>query len=148
MAFRLKKELKDMNKLAPPGVTAGPVNDKNMYEWKGMIIGPSDTPYNGGIFALEIKFPKRYPFEAPKIRFTTPIYHCNIDSKGNICLDILKDQWSPALTIDKVLLSILALLQTPNPDDPLVPSIAQLYQNNRGQHDFNAREYTLEHASG
>lgn len=148
MSFRLLKELKDMNKLAPPGVTAGPIDNKNMYEWKGMIVGPSDTPYNGGMFFLEIKFPVRYPFNPPKVRFTTPIYHCNINSNGDICLDILKDQWSPALTIDKVLLSILSLLQTPNPDDPLVLSIAQLYQNNRGQHDYNAREFTLNYAAG
>jgi ubiquitin-conjugating enzyme E2 D/E len=144
----LKKELQDMNKLAPPGITAGPSDEKNIYLWEGMIVGPSDTPYNGGMFFLDIKFSKKYPFEAPKIKFKTPIYHCNIHSNGEICLDILKDQWSPALTIDKVLLSILALLQSPNPDDPLVPNIAHLYQNNRGQHDFNAREFTLKHASG
>ena len=147
MTYRLLKELNDMNRLAPPGITAGPVDTKNMYVWKGMIVGPSDTPYSGGMFFLQITFPQRYPFQPPKIKFDTQIYHCNINSCGDICLDILKDQWSPALTIDKVLLSILALLHTPNPDDPLVPEIAQLYQSNRGQHDINARNFTLKYGS-
>merc|ERR1719253_1049377 len=89
-------------------------------------MGPPDSPYAGGVFFLDIHFPADYPFKPPKVHFTTRIYHCNINSNGGICLDILKDQWSPALTISKVLLSICSLLTDPNPDDPLVPDIAQL----------------------
>ncbi|CAM9795732.1 unnamed protein product [Pylaiella littoralis] len=89
-------------------------------------MGPDDSPYAGGVFFLNIHFPADYPFKPPKVNFTTRIYHCNINSNGGICLDILKDQWSPALTISKVLLSICSLLTDPNPDDPLVPEIAQV----------------------
>ena len=89
------------------------------------IMGPPDSPYTGGVFFLNIQFPSDYPFKPPKVNFTTKIYHCNVNSNGAICLDILKDQWSPALTISKVLLSISSLLTDPNPNDPLVPEIAQ-----------------------
>ena len=69
-------------------------------------MGPEESPYTGGVFFLDIHFPADYPFKPPKVSFTTRIYHCNINSNGGICLDILKDQWSPALTISKVLLSV------------------------------------------
>ena len=110
-------------------------------------MGPEDSPYSGGVFFLNIHFPPDYPFKPPKCTFTTKIYHANINSNGAICLDILKDQWSPALTISKVLLSISSLLNDPNPDDPLVPEIATLYKNNRVQHDSSAREWTSRYAT-
>ena len=83
------------------------------------------SPYSGGVFFLDIQFPVDYPFKPPKVTFRTRIYHCNVNSSGQICLDILKEQWSPALTISKVLLSICSLLTDANPHDPLVGSIAQ-----------------------
>jgi ubiquitin-protein ligase len=66
-----------------------------------MISAQGDSPYSGGVFFLAIHFPTDYPFKPPKVNFTTRIYHPNINSNGSICLDILRDQWSPALTISK-----------------------------------------------
>ena len=106
-----------------------------------------ESTYEGGVFYLRIDFPSDYPFKPPKIVFLTRIYHCNINSAGGICLDILKEQWSPALTIGKVLLSICSLMDDPNPDDPLVPDIAVQYTNNRVIYDMTAREWTAKYAS-
>lgn len=91
-------------------------------------MGPGDSPFSGGVFFLNITFPTDYPFKPPKVSFLTKIYHPNINSNGSICLDILRDQWSPALTISKVLLSICSMLTDPNPDDPLVPEVAHIYK--------------------
>jgi ubiquitin-conjugating enzyme E2 D/E len=117
-----------------------------MFHWQATIMGPEDSPYSGGVFFLDIHFPADYPFKPPKVHFTTRIYHCNINSNGGICLDILKDQWSPALTVSKVLLSICSLLTDANPDDPLVPDIAQLLKTDRARHDSTAREWTSKYA--
>ena len=143
---RINKELEDLQKDPPFNCSAGPIND-DLYYWQATIIGPEDSPYTGGLFFLDIYFPTDYPFKSPKIYFKTKIYHPNISSNGSICLDILKDQWSPALTISKVILSICSLLTDPNPDDPLVPYIAEIYRNNIEQYKKNAKEWTLKYAS-
>ncbi|MEQ2313126.1 ubiquitin-conjugating enzyme E2 E1, partial [Ameca splendens] len=95
---------------------AGPKGD-NIYEWRSTILGPPGSVYEGGVFFLDIAFTPDYPFKPPKVTFRTRIYHCNINSQGVICLDILKDNWSPALTISKVLLSICSLLTDCNPGE-------------------------------
>ena len=143
---RIKKELIDFNKDPPENICAGPVNDSDMFHWEGVIMGPRDSPYQGGVFFLDIHFPTDYPFKPPKCRFKTRVYHPNINSNGSISLDILKDQWYVPCTIDKLLLSISSLLTDPNPDDPLVPEIANLYKSNRARYEATAREWTKKYA--
>ena len=144
-ATRINRELQDLGHDPPSNCSAGPVGD-DMFTWQATIMGPGDSPYQGGVFFLTIKFPTDYPFKPPKVQFNTKIYHPNINASGGICLDILKDQWSPALTISKVLLSISSLLTDANPDDPLVPEIAHLYKTDRPKYEATAREWTRRYA--
>lgn len=111
-------------------------------------MGPSESPYQQGVFFLSVSFPQQYPFKPPKIKFLTKIYHPNINANGNICLDILKENWSPALTISKVLLSVCSLLCDPNPNDPLVVDIARQYKNHYTEYELTAAEWTRKYASG
>ena len=84
--------------------------------------------YQGGVFNLELFLPDDYPMCPPRIRFLTRIYHPNIDRLGRICLDVLKNNWSPALQIRTILLSIQALLGAPNPEDPLNEAVAKQWK--------------------
>ena len=142
---RITRELKALKEDPPANCSAGPLSD-DMFRWQATLMGPTDTPYEGGVFFLNIDFSEDYPYKPPRIRFDTKIYHPNINSTGGICLDILKEQWSPALTIAKVLLSICSLLTDPNPDDPLVPDAARLYKDFPEEYEKKARIFTLRYA--
>jgi len=144
-AQRISKELENLKADPPANCSAGPLED-DIFHWQGTLMGPTDSPYEGGVFIMNIKFPADYPFKPPKVTFETKIFHPNINSSGGICLDILKDQWSPALTISKVLISICSLLCDPNPDDPLVPDIARMYVRDRDKYNRTAQLWTIQYA--
>ncbi|EUD68651.1 ubiquitin-conjugating enzyme (huntingtin interacting protein 2) [Plasmodium inui San Antonio 1] len=128
--LRLQKELKDIENENVQEIDAH-VKDSNISEWVGFIKGPSGTPYEDGHFILDITIPNDYPYNPPKIKFNTKIWHPNISSQtGAICLDVLKNEWSPALTIRTALLSIQALLSDPQPDDPQDAEVAKMYKEN------------------
>ncbi|KAL4063703.1 ubiquitin-conjugating enzyme/RWD-like protein [Scleroderma yunnanense] len=138
---RIHREIADVKKEDLGAITLTPTPD-SLYRWKGTIPGPQGSPYEGGLFNVDIQLGADYPFSAPKVTFATRIYHMNISEKGGICIDILKQNWSPALSLFKVMLSLSSLLTDPNPQDPLVPSIATEYMRNRQQHDRTARRWT------
>lgn len=100
-ARRITKELADLGRDPPSNCSAGPVGD-DIYTWQATIMGPADSPYQGGIFFLTIKFPTDYPFKPPKVQFNTKIYHPNINASGGICLDILKDEWYAMIDFDNI----------------------------------------------
>lgn len=127
------------------GISATPHRENARY-FDIIIAGPAESPYAGGVFKLELFLPGEYPMVPPKVRFLTKIYHPNVDRLGRICLDILKDKWSPALQIDKVCLSIQLLMQAPNPDDPLDNTVANEWKNFEARALRKAREWTAQYA--
>eukprot|EP01084_Bolivina_argentea_P009516 17767_1 len=110
---RIKKEIQRLSKDTPPGISIT-VRKDNYRHFDITISGPSNTIYDGEIYKLEMFLPKRYPVKPPKCLFITNINHPNVDKYGRICLDILKDKWTPALTVSRVCLSIQLLLQDPD----------------------------------
>ncbi|XP_057870198.2 ubiquitin-conjugating enzyme E2 8-like [Cryptomeria japonica] len=109
-------------------------------------MGHPNSPYSRCVFFFTIHFPVDYPFKPPKVVFHIKIFHPNMNRNGSICLDILKEQWSPALTISKVLLSICSLLTNPNPKDALVPKISHMYKNDKAKYEATARNLTQMYA--
>ncbi|CAB4492948.1 ubiquitin-conjugating enzyme [Rhizophagus irregularis] len=142
---RIIKETERLIADAVPGINAKPY-EENLRYFDVDITGPEQSPFEGGVFKLELFLPEEYPMSPPKVRFLTKIYHPNIDKLGRICLDILKDKWSPALQIRTVLLSIQALLSAPNPDDPLANDVAQHWKYNEQEAIAKAREWTQTYA--
>ncbi|GFR82347.1 ubiquitin-conjugating enzyme E2 N [Elysia marginata] len=142
---RIIKETQRLMAEPVSGITAVPDEHNSRY-FHVVVAGPSQSPYEGGLFKLELFLPEEYPMSAPKVRFMTKIYHPNIDKLGRICLDILKDKWSPALQIRTVLLSIQALLSAPNPDDPLDNNVADHWKTNEKSAIEQARQWTQQYA--
>ncbi|THH01605.1 hypothetical protein EW026_g1104 [Hermanssonia centrifuga] len=164
---RIIKETERLVADPAPGISAAPHED-NLRYFDVSIQGPDGSPFQSpcpnkrsrsasqsltfvgitdGIFRLELFLPEEYPMAPPKVRFLTKIYHPNIDKLGRICLDILKDKWSPALQIRTVLLSIQALLSAPNPDDPLATDVAKHYKEDEKDAQRVSREWTETYAS-
>lgn len=142
---RIIKETQRLLSEPVPGISASPYKD-NLRYFNVIISGPTTSAYEGGIFKLELFLPEEYPMAPPKVRFMTRIYHPNIDRLGRICLDILKDKWSPALQIRTVLLSIQALLSAPNPDDPLANDVAENWKQNEQAAIQEAKQWTQKYA--
>ncbi|CAK8988434.1 unnamed protein product [Durusdinium trenchii] len=142
---RIEKETQKLETEPPPGVQAKP--DPANYRYFHIVMaGPTGTPYEGGNYKMELFLPEGYPMEPPKVRFLTKIYHPNIDKLGRICLDVLKDKWSPALQIRTVLLSIQALLSTPEPSDPLDTNVADHFIKDRAGAELQAKEWNSQFA--
>jgi ubiquitin-conjugating enzyme E2 D len=144
---RTPQELADLTRDPPANISAGP-NGDDLFRWTATMMGPEDSPYEGGVYFLDVEFPADYPFKPPRVRFTTKVFHPNINSNGAISLDVLQDQWSPALTLAKCLMAVESLLTDPNPDDPLVPEAATLYKTDRAGFNRSAREWNHRFADG
>ena len=143
----IKKIQKDIQECRENGIDIQ-IDDKNISKWKVIMLGPSESEYEGGVFVLNVTFGSKYPFNAPDIKFDTKMYHPNVGSSGNICLDILKDKWSPVLTFHKVYLSIQSLLTDPNPDSPLNGEAARLYKSDKKEYRKMCQKYIADYASG
>ncbi|POY74412.1 putative Acid-D-amino-acid ligase [Rhodotorula taiwanensis] len=143
---RITKEYAELQADSPPHVVAGP-DESNFLHWTGTITGPPDSAYKGGKFNIDITFPTEYPFKSPNVKFTTRIYHPNVTDDGAICMGLLKSEaWKPSTKIEQILRALVQLLQEPNPDDALVASIAEVYNQNRPLFNKTAQEWVQKYA--
>lgn len=134
----LLAHLKEMRN-PPEGCKARPEKD-DIFTWRALIAGPEGTIWEGGLFRLTMKIPDNYPQYPPKVKFDTPVFHPNIYTNGDICLDLLQSQWSPQNTIASILISIQSLLNDPNPSSPANKEAAGLLTNNKAEYEKKVRE--------
>lgn len=139
---RLKKEMEMAKIQLTEGFSASPISEDNLLLWKATIPGPKNSPFEGGSFDLEIMYGLDYPWQPPKVKFLTKVYHPNISPKGGICLDILKKSWSPCINIITLLLSISSLLTEPNTEHGLSLDILAICKMNPSLYEENARKWT------
>jgi ubiquitin-conjugating enzyme E2 A len=134
---RLMNDLKTMQQ--EDTVVASPLED-NIMEWEAVVPGPEETPWEGGLFSLRLSFSDDYPNTPPKVKFTTPgVFHPNVYVNGDICLDILKSQWSPSYDVRMLLISIQSLLAEPNPGSAANPEAAELLTSNKAQYEARVK---------
>lgn len=136
---RLVRDFRRLQQDPPQGVTGAPIDDDIM-TWQAVIFGPDDTPWEGGTFKLSLVFDEEYPNRPPKVKFITKIFHPNVYANGQICLDILQNQWSPIYDIAAILTSIQSLLTDPNPSSPANVEAAKLYTENRREYERKVAE--------
>ena len=154
---RLKGEYKQLTVNPPAGMTAGPIDEENMFEWECLILGSQDTLYEGGCFHALLSFPKDYPLNPPKMRFTSKIWHPNIYKDGKVCISILHapgedafgyersdERWSPVQSIEKILISVMSMLAEPNYESPANVDAAKMWREDKATFlknvDSNVRE--------
>jgi ubiquitin-protein ligase len=141
---RIAADLKLITTEPPDGVRL--VNQKNLLEWETEIDGPIGTIWEAGVFKLLVNFPPDYPFKAPQVRFTTPMFHPNIHSNGGICLDLLNDKWLPSYHVASLLTSIRSFLDDPNPDHGLNPDALNLFRCNKPLYEQRVKQHIQQHA--
>ena len=151
MAYkRILKEIREMKDNSPVGCFAAPDKD-DLFHWTATILGPEDSPYENGVFALDIHLPPDYPFKCPSVIFITRIYHPNISPRGQICMKILCCEWTPSITISKLLTSIRSLMKDPDVIDGshvmyTNVDIARQFKGSRENFKKIAKGYTQRYA--
>ena len=147
-AKRLRKELQNLERnKADPDIFLIP-DSENILKWTALLRGPPDTPYEGGVFQLNIDCGSDYPLAPPSVQFATKVFHPNVHFRtGDVCLDILKKEWSPAWGIQAACRAILALLSDPDAESPLNCDAGNMLRGkDRLCYESTARMYTVENA--
>ncbi|KAK9361974.1 P-loop containing nucleoside triphosphate hydrolase protein [Lipomyces starkeyi] len=143
---RIAKEMQDAQADPQSGIRLEMVSESDISHLKGYFDGPPGTPYEGGHYQVDIEIPAD-PFKPPRMKFDTKVYHPNISSQtGAICLDILKDTWSPVLTLKASLISLQSLLTSPEPSNPQDAEVAKHYMADRRGFDNTARYWAKVYA--
>ena len=154
----LKKQFKDINKASDLGLSVGLVDDNNFYKWSVVIFGPTETIYEGGFFRAILTFPEDYPNSPPQMQFTTKMWHPNIYQDGKVCISILhppgtdkfneqekaEERWRPSLGAEEILLSVISMLNDPNPDSPANIDAAVMFRNNREEYNNKVRSLVFQ----
>lgn len=126
---RLIKDLTTLSKSSEK-VYAQPLDD-DIHTWVSIIIGPENTIFENGVFTLLLIFDETYPFNPPIVKFISRMFHPNVYENGDLCLDILKNKWSPTYDVLAVLLSIQSLLNDPNINSPANIEAADMLKNDK-----------------
>ena len=154
----LKKQFKDINNASDLGLSVGLVDENNFYKWSVVIFGPTDTIYEGGFFRAIMTFPEDYPNSPPQMQFTTKMWHPNIYQDGKVCISILhppgtdkfneqekaEERWRPSLGAEEILLSVISMLNDPNPNSPANIDAAVMFRNNREEYNNKVRYMVLQ----
>ncbi|EGG18781.1 ubiquitin-conjugating enzyme E2 [Cavenderia fasciculata] len=144
---RLMQEYKELTLDPPEGITAGPVDEENLFQWEAVIMGPSGTDYENGLFSASLTFPQTYPLSPPKMKFTSDMFHPNVYPNGEVCISILhppgedpnhyetvSERWSPVQSVEKILLSVVSMFAEPNVESPANIEAAKLWREDREQY--------------
>ena len=142
---RILAEIADYQRNPHPNIEIYPC-EQQLDFWRLLLVGPSNTPYEGGVFLLYAKFPADYPQVAPEIRFVTPVYHCNVNGHGKICHSVFDRNYSADFSVRRIVDCVFGLLLTPEPEDPLDSALAQEYYDNHQEYERTAATSTREHA--
>ncbi|XP_066598999.1 uncharacterized protein morgue [Prorops nasuta] len=142
---RLRTELKSLRSDPPEGIEATPL-DQMCFHWQATITGPVGSPYEGGLFYLYLQVPYSYPMYPPVVRFLTKILHPNVSRHGDVGIDSIHHNWSLALTISKVLISVQSLLTDPYCQVCMEPELGEMYMTNREKFEEIARAWTWKYA--
>ena len=154
----LKKQFKDINNASDLGLSVGLVDENNFYKWSVVIFGPTETIYEGGFFRAILTFPEDYPNSPPQMQFTTKMWHPNIYKDGKVCISILhppgtdkfneqekaEERWRPSLGAEEILLSVISMLNDPNPDSPANIDAAVMFRKNREEYNSKVRSLVFQ----
>ncbi|KAH8366006.1 hypothetical protein KR093_008111 [Drosophila rubida] len=130
----------DINELNLPKTCAVEFPDPDDLLNFKLIMSPDEGFYRDGRFVFNFRVGSNYPHEPPKVKCGTQVYHPNIDLDGNVCLNILREDWNPVLTINSVVYGLQFLFLEPNPEDPLNKEAADVLQSNRRQFEYNVKK--------
>jgi len=150
----LRRQLHELNRNPPDGVSVGLADDSNLFKWELMIVGPPDTLYEGGFFKATLDFPPNFPNMPPEMTFTSPMWHPNVFPDGKVCISILhapgedphnelesaEERWRPVLGVEQIIISVMSILSDPNHDSPANIDAAVMMREDRTEFKKRVRQ--------